>query len=132
MKIETTEQQDRVLDAMRALGGWCSPKEIAQKSGVNDNSVKSYLERFIHAGIVRKKGRGRYGLVEIVGTEETLVEKPKTTGADTDRLGIADVGTFYLVINTPTGSVRIPCRATGSPSFEGTMEVDSTGTALDQ
>ena len=74
MKIETTEKQDRVVEAMRDLNEWSSPKEIAEKSGVNVNSVKSYLERFIHAGLVRKKGRGRYGLVEKVGMKETSDE----------------------------------------------------------
>jgi hypothetical protein len=63
LEIKSTEQKQKLYDAIREYGADFSPKQIATVSGLSASYVGRMLPYLVREGNVRKLKRGRYELV---------------------------------------------------------------------
>lgn len=53
--------REKILEALRKHGT-LTPKEIAQHTGLNHNTVRGVVQRLAKKGLIKKTGRGKYSL----------------------------------------------------------------------
>ena len=70
MTQDLTEKQSAVLETIRSSGIPLNPTEIAEKSGINYNTVRTYVRRFEEDGRIKGDRSGRY--IYVVATETQL------------------------------------------------------------
>lgn len=74
---EDTPRIDAILDAIRALGGEASPKEIVAHTGMARENVQGGLTLARDAGLVVKPKYGRYRLSGFTVAENQVKERPE-------------------------------------------------------
>ena len=61
-EVHRSDSQRRILDALRENREPMKPKEISDESGIDAAKVRTYVIRLCKAGVVKKTGKGLYGL----------------------------------------------------------------------
>ena len=126
-----TLEQRRKEAALLVFEHWGTQAEFARAAGYTPAKVSRALDP---AQVTdRKLAPLEVKIAELLGGGDDSVDQPEASRADAGgESAVIGEDVFYLVIHTPTGNVRIPCKAVGTPVFEGPVEIHSPGVTLDQ
>ena len=126
-----TLEQRRKEVARLVFEHWGTQAEFARVAGYTPAKVSRALDP--DQATDRKLAPLEVKIAELLEGGDYSVDQPEASGADAGgESAVIGEDVFYLVIHTPTGHIRIPCKAVGTPVFEGPVEIQSPSVTLDQ
>jgi len=59
-EVRSTDQQQKLLEAIKELSEPAGPKELSEITGQTEGYIKKTLPKFLNDGVVEKSSRGQY------------------------------------------------------------------------